>query len=304
MPRGIKNAISEEQKPIHAKRPLYPVILVAGWMLLTVAVYGYLLLSDSAAEPSVSNDGYAQGAGEFTFTTASGEECNVMGIAFHGGITTYLPRWWQEDQGLSPDEKNMMSSEYITAMMDEANSNDKVRAVILEVDSSGGSPVAGEEIAESIMRSEKPVIGYIRGIAASAAYWAISPAYPIYASRNSDIGGIGVTASYAEKIDDDTKFIQLSTGKYKDAGNPDKPITDEEMALIMRDVEIIHENFIQAIAKNRNLDVKTIRAIADGSTVLGEAAKKLGLIDELGSLYDISEYLESKLGERPLICWY
>ncbi len=137
----------------------------------------------------------------------------------------------------------------------------------------------------------------------SAAYWAVSSADKIFASRNSDIGSIGVTASYLENINKDTRYIELASGKFKDSGSPDKSLTQEERSLLLRDITITHENFIQDVATNRKLSLESVKAIADGSSVLGERAKALGLIDEIGSWTTAEKYLEQTIGEKPEICW-
>lgn len=99
------------------------------------------------------------------------------------------------------------------------------------------------------------------------------------------------------------KLEELASGKFKDSGSINKVLTQAERDLFMRDINIIHENFVEDIALNRNLDIEKVKAFADGSTVLGARAKELGLIDEIGSIYDVEKYLESILGEPPQICW-
>lgn len=231
--------------------------------------------------------------------------CNVLGINLHGDLYTYIPES-NDDDMLS--EKDVVSSEDIMSSLLAADSDESIKAVILEVDSSGGYPVAGEEIANTIKAISKPVIAVIRQSGTSAAYWSIITADKIFASKNSDVGSIGVTISYLENVakneKDGLKYVQLSAGKYKDAGSPDKPLTEEEKALIVRDLKIVHENFIQDIADSRNIPIEKVRSIADGSSVLGSKAKELGLIDEIGGYLDAKKYVEEKIGETADVCWY
>ncbi len=231
--------------------------------------------------------------------------CNVQGINLHGSIYTYIP-----DQGMmdDPDEYQTMygdaiSSEEIVYQLQEADNDNGIQAILIEVDSGGGSPVAGEEIANAIKELSKPVVAVIRQSGMSGAYWAISGTDRIIASQNSDIGSIGVTSSYLENISKDKKYVQLISGKFKDTGSPDRPITDEDRDLIMRDLEITHENFIQAVAQNRNMAIESVRAIADGSSMLGQQAKNLGLIDEIGSWTQAEHYLQEQIGEEVQMCW-
>jgi protease-4 len=245
-------------------------------------------------------------AGLFVFIGGSANKysCSVTGINLHGSIYTYIPEGAEDDPDFDYDS---VASENVIWSIENANASPNIKAIVVEVDSSGGTPVAGEEIAEAIKNSGKPVVAFIRDIGASAAYWAVSPADKIWASKNSDVGSIGVTMSYLNNIEKNKKegyvYEQLSIGKYKDSGSPDKPLTAEEKNLFLRDLKIINDNFIKAISENRNLSIEKVRSFADGSTVLGEKAKELGLIDEIGGINEVEKYLESELGEHPEICW-
>ncbi|MBX9723589.1 MAG: S49 family peptidase [Candidatus Obscuribacterales bacterium] len=230
--------------------------------------------------------------------------CNVLGINLHGDLYTYVPES-NDDELMS--NKDVVGSEEIMGLLETAEDDENIKAVIVEVDSLGGYPVAGEEVANAIKASSKPVVAFIRQSGTSAAYWAISTADQVFASKNSDVGSIGVTTSYLENVGknekEGLKYVQLSAGKYKDAGSPDKPLTDEEKTLIIRDLKIIHENFIQDVATNRNIPIEKVRAIADGSSILGERAKELGLIDGIGGYAEVKNYIEEKIGEKPEVCW-
>ena len=230
--------------------------------------------------------------------------CNVLGINLHGDLYTYIPE--SNDDELMSD-KDVVGSEEIMSALISADEDEAIKAVIIEVDSSGGYPVAGEEIAKTIQSISKPVVAFIRQSGTSAAYWSIITADKIFASKNSDVGSIGVTISYLENVakneKDGVKYVQLSAGKYKDAGSPDKLLTEEEKAIIVRDLKIVHENFIQDIADSRNIPIDKVRSIADGSSVLGEKAKELGLIDEIGGFLDVKKYVEEKIGEKADVCW-
>jgi signal peptide peptidase SppA len=231
-------------------------------------------------------------------------ECSVLGINLHGELYTYIPKTSTEDSSGGDD---VVASEQIMNSIDQANNDENIKGIIIEVDSPGGYPVAGEEIADAIKASKKPVVAFIRQSGTSAAYWAVTSADQIFASKNSDIGSIGVTISYLDNVGKNEKagisYVQLSAGKYKDAGSPDKPLTAEEKALIIRDLKIIHENFIEDVSGNRNIPIEKVRAIADGSSVLGERAKELGLIDEIGGYSEAKSYMEKKIGEKADVCW-
>ena len=163
------------------------------------------------------------------------------------------------------------------------------------------------ELANFIKTIDKPVIAMVREAAASGAYWVASSADRIFASEISDIGSIGVTMSYIDYSKSNSQqgftWNSLSTGKYKDAGSMDKPLTREEREIFERDLKIIHEKFVNEVATNRGMSVSAVSALADGSTVLGGRAKELGLIDEIGFINEVESYIEKEYGFKPEVCF-
>ncbi|MDO8496238.1 MAG: S49 family peptidase [bacterium] len=290
-----------EKTPKFLKVLLFSLKWLAIGAIFYLSIYGFVERFDidikKYQESSLSDSG--------TETSSDTEDCNVLGINLHGTLLTYIPP--NNEGGLIADDTDIVSSESILYFINQANEDENIKSILIEVDSYGGSPVAGEEVANALKASTKPTVGLIRQAGTSAAYLAISSAGHIFASKNSDVGGIGVTSSYLSNVGKNQKegygFIQLSAGKYKDMGNPDKPLTDEERALIIRDLNIIHQNFINDVSVNRNLPIENIKRIADGSSVLGEKAKELGLIDEIGGIIEVEKYLSEKIGEEVEICW-
>lgn len=267
--------------------------LVRGLVIVLLAMASYALY-DGMVGSSVASEGAYEDY-----------ECSVMGIDVHGALFTYTPVNGDGDATIDSD---IVASEEILYLIDQANIDDSVQAVLVEIDSLGGFPVAGEEVANALRYSKKPTVAVIRQSGLSAAYWAATGADYIFASRNSDVGGIGVTSSYLQNVRSNHiegfDYVQLSSGKYKDAGDPDRPLTAEERQIFMRDVIITHENFIEDVATNRNMTVEDVRKISDGSSVLGARAKELGLIDEVGGMIEVEEYLDGIIGKKPDICWY
>jgi len=224
--------------------------------------------------------------------------CNVAGIMIRGDIVTYL----DEDS-----EYLQTSSEDVDYLVNEAEYKENVKAILIEIDSYGGYPVAAEEIATVLKLSSKPVVALIREGGLSAAYWIATAADRIFASAGSDVGSIGITMSYLDYANqnqtDGLTYNQLSAGKFKDYGDPNKPLTYEERQLLMRDVNILHEIFIKTVATNRNLDIEVVRKLADGSSMLGEMALENGLIDEIGGQYDVDVYIGNLIEEEVEVCW-
>jgi len=233
-------------------------------------------------------------------------DCNIERIKLRGYLSTYVLYNNASDGLEATGGDDVSSSEEIVKAIEMANKDDSIKAILLEVDSFGGSGVAGQDIAEALKRANKPTVALIKESGLSAAYWAASGADYIIASNISDVGSIGVTMSYLDysQKDKDEGIIyqELSSGKFKNTGDPDKSISYEEKELIMRDIKIIHENFVKDISKNRNLEIDKVGKLADGSSMLGQMAKEAGLIDKVGNIYDAEDYFAQKIGEEPIIC--
>jgi len=232
------------------------------------------------------------------------ESCNVSNIKLQGRLITYISNEGKNEYG--DLLWNETSSEDIVKAIEQAEENNNIRAIVLEIDSLGGGPVAAEEVADALRRVKKPTIALIREYGLSAAYYAATGADVIFASVNSDVGSIGITMSYLDYAKENEKdgltYNQLSAGKFKDTGDYDKPLTPEEKELLMRDVNILHENFIKAVADNRNIDIEKVRHLADGSSMPGQMALENNLIDKIGGRYEVEEYLREKVGGDVEIC--
>lgn len=175
------------------------------------------------------------------------------------------------------------SSNTIVAFLEQANKDKSIKAILLEINSPGGTAVASSEIANKIKSIEKPVVAFIREVGASGAYWIASASDKIVASPLSITGSIGVISSYLEFSDlmetYGIKYERLTAGEYKDMGSPYRGLTDKEKKLLQNKLNIIHSEFIKEVNKNRNMNVNQY---ATGMFYLGVEAKDLGLIDYLG----------------------
>lgn len=275
------------------------------WSFLFIVV---ILIFTNVIGNKISNNFNSSGNEDsYNDTEESVEDlnCNVQGINIHGEIYTYhSPDSFNDSNRLNYDQA---SSEEVLATVSAMQSRDNIKAIIIEIDSSGGSGVAGEEIMRSFKDSKKPVIAFIRGRALSAGYMAATGAETIFASRFSDVGGIGVTMSYLQNVEKNKKagleYITLSSGKYKDSGSPDRALTQDEKNLFMRDVKIGHEYFLKIVSENRKLDINKVRKLSDGSSIMGEEALKNGLIDNIGLYPDVVSFVSEKIGEEAKVCW-
>lgn len=281
-------------------------LLISIFLLMTVAtVAGVLIIY---AIPTGSSDTSGTGSDLSSSSTTADANCNIIGIEIRDCLSTYKP-----DTANNPPTSGsnycdtITSSEAVIWKLADAANNPKIKAVVLEIDSGGGSAVAADEIASAIKDFGKPSVAWVRQNADSAAYWIASAADTIIASENSDIGSIGVTSSYVDNAKKNAKdgltYNQLTAGVYKDMGSLDRPLTTAERSLIQRDLDILHQNFINAIATNRNLSVAKVTALADGSSMLGRMALRNGLIDQLGTKQEVWQKLQADIGEKPEVCW-
>ena len=200
------------------------------------------------------------------------------------------------------------SSPEAVEFIEKADKNPNIKAIILEINSPGGSAVASEEIANAVKKTNKTTVAWVREAGASGAYWVASAADYIVANRVSITGSIGVIASYLEfpgLLDMyNVTYRRLVSGKFKDIGSPFKEMTEEEKAIFQQNLDAIRDYFVSEVAKNRNLNKKDVDKIANGLFYLGAQAKELGLVDELGGKDEVIEYIEKKEGIKVDIVEY
>lgn len=173
-----------------------------------------------------------------------------------------------------------------------ARENDNVKAVVLRIDSPGGSAFASEIIrqeVELLKAAGKPVIASMGTYAASGGYWISAPADKIYASPSTITGSIGIFGMMMT-FEDSLAKLGIHTdgvGTTDISGfGPTQPLTEGMAQLFQLIIDKGYQNFITLVAKNRNMTLKQVDAIAQGRVWSGKKAKELGLVDELGSLKD------------------
>lgn len=210
-------------------------------------------------------------------TYISDGNCNVAVLPIEGIILPY--------SGF--DEFELVTTpELVNAFMDAAEEDDNIEAVLIEINTPGGTPVASHRIAERIHRSSLPVIGLIGDMGASGGYMVSAATDFLIASAMSDVGGIGVNMSYVEQSkqneEEGLTYVQLMTGEYKDIGSPDRPITEQERELLQQDLDIIHNEFIDIVTEYRELPRSEVVSLADGASMPGRRAAENNLVDALG----------------------
>lgn len=180
----------------------------------------------------------------------------------------------------------VVSSVEIIRLLEEIKRNKAIKALVLEINSPGGTPFPCKEIAEAVKSLGKPAVAWVREMAASGGYWIASAADVIVADSLSTVGSVGVTSirpdfsELLKKIGIDMNII--ASGIQKLFGVPFKPPSEEEKQRREEEIKLIQRSFLQGIKEKRNLKEQVIEEISSGKAYFGQEAKALGLIDELG----------------------
>ena len=219
-----------------------------------------------------------------------------------GNVAIIEVKGFISSEGLTGAFETGASASSITKLLRKANDDESVKAVIVEINSGGGAPVASSDIASAVADLDKPVVAWIRDVGASGAYWIASSADHVVAHELSITGSIGVQGSYLEfsgLLDDyNISYERMVAGRYKDTGTPLRELTPTERTLLHNKLDVMHDFFIQAVATNRNLSVTQVEEVADGMYVLGLEALDAKLVDELGGRDQVIAYLEEVLDEE------
>lgn len=184
----------------------------------------------------------------------------------------------------------IMTSEKFEKDLDRLVKNDKIKGIVVRIDSPGGAVGASEEIFSAIKLADKkkPVVCSLGSIAASGGLFSAVGCRKIVANKGTLTGSIGVimmTPQFSTIMDKvGVAMTVIKSGQFKDAGSPFREPSPEERALLERLVADAHTQFIQLIADARQIPVEKVRSFADGRIILGEQAVGLGLVDEIGSL--------------------
>lgn len=186
-----------------------------------------------------------------------------------------------------------IGSDRIAAAIRKARLDDKVKAIVLRVNSPGGSALASDVIwRETVLaKKAKPFVVSMGSLAASGGYYIAASADSIFAAPNTITGSIGVFGLIPSfdkfmKNKIGITFDRVVTGPYADALNGLRPMTADEEQIIQGMVNRIYEEFVQVVADGRKLPVDSIHAMAQGRVYTGEQALKLGLVDRMGDLDD------------------
>jgi protease-4 len=187
--------------------------------------------------------------------------------------------------------ETVIGSERISKAIRKAREDEKVKAIVLRVNSPGGSALASDVIWREMIlaQNEKIVVVSMGDVAASGGYYIACASDKIYASPNTITGSIGVFGLmfsfeelFTEKLG--LTFDQVKTNKFSDLGNSNRPLTEEEYAILQEGVIEIYNTFTLKVASGRNMSQQNVNEIGQGRVWSGANAIKINLIDEFGGL--------------------
>ena len=265
---------------VHSKEngrtPMWILLAVSIGFLLPVCACGFLSLISfvgmGAAVASVPSSS--------TTTTSSGFGDAVAIVRVEGTIMD------SDSTEFSSDA----TSGVVIADLEAAASDDQVKAIVLRVNSPGGTVTGSAQIYETIKEIDKPVIVSMAGTAASGGYYISAPADYIFARPDTTTGSLGVvltlfnTVELGEKVG--VKVESITSGPNKAIGSPWEELTDEQRVILEEYIDESYQEFVRIIADGRGMSIEEVYEIADGRIYSGRQALELNLIDELGDFDD------------------
>lgn len=185
----------------------------------------------------------------------------------------------------------MAGADSVVSLIRQAQSDDDIRAVVLRVDSPGGSALASEEIRAALtelQQAGKPLVVSMGGTAASGGYWIAANADQIWASPSTvtgSIGVIGVIPTFEDALTELGVGVDgVGTTVLSRGGDPLSGLNDTMRRVLQANIDDTYERFLNLVADGRQLPRAEVEALAGGRVYSGEQARQLGLIDELGDL--------------------
>lgn len=252
------------------------------WIVVLVLV---LVIGSAAASPALLGRGGEGGTGLLGSRNAGNG--NQIGIVYVTGVIS------AGGSGGSPFVDAIAGSDELMAELRDAKDDPAIKAVVLRVNSPGGSAAASQEVAGEIqkLRQEgKKVVVSMADVAASGAYWIASQSDYIMANAATETGSIGVIMdllNYEELYKKlGLRSVTIKSAAHKDIGSPTRPMTPDEETILQAMVDDIFNQFVQVVAQGRRLPEDQVRQLADGRVFTGRQAKELGLVDGLGNFED------------------
>jgi signal peptide peptidase SppA len=208
----------------------------------------------------------------------------------------YLPLWGVVDQHSSwmLELFGGTSTEDFGRMFDMAMADSSIGAVLIDVDSPGGSVYGVQELSDKIYnaRGKKPIIACVNSMMASAAYWIGSAADEIIITPSGEAGSIGVIAMHFDYSEAESKVgikpTIITAGKYKGEGNPHEPLSSDAKDNFQERIDDYYNAFVGAVARNRGVSAgKVLSDFGQGRMLGAKQAKSVGLVDNIGTIDNV-----------------
>ena len=247
-----------------------------GWIVaivIVVCLFGFLAFCVKSCADSMSSISTLSTASDYGIGGLSKDAIAVLDI---DGTIQY--------------DGTACSPEGLKELLDAAEGNENVKALVLRVNSGGGTATAGEEMATYLKQFKKPVVVSSASINASAAYEISSQADYIYVAKSTEIGAIGTAmqltdlSGLLDKLG--VNMEVLTSSDSKDSTYGFRPLTDEEREYYQKMINQINDTFIQAVAEGRHMQVEDVRKLATGLIFTGIDSVENGLADEIGTRED------------------
>jgi len=198
------------------------------------------------------------------------------------------------------------SLDYFTEAFNSAVNDKDVGAIVIDVDSPGGSVYGVQELTERIYNARnpnKPIVASISGLGASAAYWIASAADEIVITPSGETGSIGVMAVHEDVSERDKKegikYTMLTAGRYKAEGNEHEPLSEEDREALQATVDECYATMINDIARNRGVSAEKVKTkFGEGRVVTAGQAKESKMIDKVGTLDQVLRRLHPPTRKR------
>ena len=209
---------------------------------------------------------------------------------------------FREKIGVIPIEGAITDSRAIISQLVEFKKDGQIKAIILRVNSPGGGVAPSQEIYREVRKTvmSKKVIASMGSLAASGGYYVASAADKIVANPGTLTGSIGVIMEFVQ-VEELLKKIGvgmevIKSGEFKDIGSPHRKMSEREKELIRALILDVQKQFVEAVARGRNLPLDKVEEIADGRILSGAQSKELGLVDQLGNFEDAVDLAKSLAG--------
>lgn len=189
------------------------------------------------------------------------------------------------------------STQAISKMLREANADDSVSSIVLDIDSPGGSVYGITELAAEIRASAKPVTAIANSLAASAAYWLGTAASEFFVTPGGEVGSIGVWQAHedwSKALETEGVNVTLiSAGKYKTEGHPYGPLSEDAKGFLQGRTDDYYAAFTRDVAKGRSVSVDQVRGGMGQGRVLGASqAKTEGMVDGVMSFDQVIRHVQ------------